>query len=356
MLTANRVVAEHCYWMEIPFVYRVHDKPDQMKMEELKHFAGTLGFLLKGSCGNVHPKSISDLLKQARGSDSENVISRVALRSMKKAVYDTECGGHFGLGFRYYCHFTSPIRRYPDLMVHRILKDTIHGKLGEGRMHRLKKLTENAAAVSSARERAAVDAERAVEKKLRAVYMSRFTGCRFDGIISGVAAAGFFVELENTAEGYVPAETLLDDYYIFDEKNYRMIGERTRRIFAVGDRVSVEVDKVSIVTDEIDLRLISDEEIAERTERRVKNAGGRRKRESSSREKRRSGKERKNAGREREDRKGTVRRERKVRDAAESGDTSAREEKRRSGKKSSPGKSKRHRSGRTVKKSRMHRG
>ena len=186
--------------------------------------------------------------------------------------------------------------------------------------------------------------------------MSRFTGCRFDGIISGVAAAGFFVELENTAEGYVPAETLLDDYYIFDEKNYRMIGERTRRIFAVGDRVSVEVDKVSIVTDEIDLRLISDEEIAERTERRVKNAGGRRKRESSSREKRRSGKERKSAGREREDRKGTVRRERKVRDAAESGDSSAREEKRRSGKKSSPGKSKRHRSGRTVKKSRMHRG
>lgn len=356
MLTANRVVAEHCYWMEIPFVYRVHDKPDQMKMEELKHFAGTLGFLLKGSCGNVHPKSICDLLQQAKGSDSENVISRVALRSMKKAVYDTECGGHFGLGFRYYCHFTSPIRRYPDLMVHRILKDTLHGTLDEGRMHRLKKLTEDAAAVSSARERAAVDAERAVEKKLRAVYMSRFIGARFDGIISGVAAAGFFVELENTAEGYVPAETLLDDYYIFDEKNYRMIGERTRRIFAVGDRVSVEVDKVSIVTDEIDLRLISDEEIAERTERRVKNAGGRRKRESSSREKRRSGKERKNAGREREDRKGTVRRERKVRDAAESGDSSAREEKRRSGKKSSPGKSKRHRSGRTVKKSRMHRG
>ena len=191
MLTANRVVAEHCYWMEIPFVYRVHDKPDQMKMEELKHFAGTLGFLLKGSCSNIHPKSICDLLHQAKGSDSESVISKVALRSMKKAVYDTECGGHFGLGFRYYCHFTSPIRRYPDLIVHRILKDTIRGTLGEKRIHRLKKLTEDAAVLSSSRERAAQDAERAVEKKLQAAYMSRFIGERFDGIISGVAGAGF---------------------------------------------------------------------------------------------------------------------------------------------------------------------
>ncbi len=256
MLTANKVIAEHCFWMEVPFLYRIHEKPDQMKMEQLKHFAGSLGLTLKGSCDNIHPKSIGDLLQQAKGSDSEHVISRVSLRSMKKAVYDTECRGHFGLGFRYYCHFTSPIRRYPDLMIHRIIKETLHGVIEGERYQRLAKRAAEAAQMSSLRERAAVDAERAIEKKMKAEYMSRMIGEQFAGIISGVASAGFFVELENTVEGYVPAELMMDDYYIYDEKNYRMIGERTRRVFSIGNRVVVEVDKVNTITDEIDFRLI----------------------------------------------------------------------------------------------------
>lgn len=291
MLTANKVVAEHCFWMDIPFLYRVHDKPDQMKMEQLKHFAGTLGLTLRGSVSSIHPKSVRDLLLQAEGSDSERVISRVALRSMKKAVYDTSCDGHFGLGFRYYCHFTSPIRRYPDLMIHRIIKETLHGVIEGQRYERLTKLAAAAAEQSSARERAAVDAERAVEKKMKAVYMSQFIGEQFEGIISSVTPGGFFVELENTAEGYVPAESITDDYYIYDENNYRMIGERRRRIFAIGDRVNIVVDKVSLYTDEVDFLLVEGEEERERkrdrrTSKRSESAGA----SDRSREKRRGGK------------------------------------------------------------------
>lgn len=253
MLQANRVVAEHCFWMEIPFVYRVHDRPDQMKMEELKRFAGSLGLTLHGSCAGIRPGTIQDLLIQAKERNCGSVIGRIALRSMKKAVYDTECKGHFGLGFRYYCHFTSPIRRYPDLIVHRILRDTIRGTADMKRYRRLMKLTADAAEISSERERAATDAERAVEKRMTAVYMKRFTGEIFSGMISGVISGGFFVELENTAEGYVPVEVLRDDYYICDEKNYRMIGENRRKTFAVGDRISVRVAKVNTLTGEIDL-------------------------------------------------------------------------------------------------------
>ncbi len=275
MLEANRVVAEHCFWMDLPFVYRVHERPDQMKMEELKRFAGSLGLTFRGSCINVRPKTIQDLLLQAKERDCGTVIGRIALRSMKKAVYDTECKGHFGLGFRYYCHFTSPIRRYPDLIVHRILKDTIRGTADMKRYRRLTKLTREAAEISSDRERVSTDAERAVEKIMTAVYMSRFEGAVFDGMISGVIGSGFFVELENTAEGYVPAEVLADDYYICDEKNYRMIGERRKRIFAIGDRIRVRVDRVNTMTGDIDLSPAEEEGTGYKDKER---RGGKRKR------------------------------------------------------------------------------
>lgn len=285
MLTANKVVAEHCYWMEIPFLYRVHDKPDQMKMEQLKMFAGSLGLTLKGSCENIHSKAIADLLDQAKGSDSEHLISRVSLRSMKKAVYDTECRGHFGLGFRYYCHFTSPIRRYPDLMIHRVIKESLNGVIEGKRYSHLAKLAAEAAQMSSLRERISVDAERAIEKKMKAAYMSRFVGEEFEGIISSVVSAGFFVELENTVEGYVPAETLLDDYYVYDEKNYRMIGERTRRVFAIGNRVIIKVDRVNTISDEIDFLLVRAEGAKEsggrETKRNAERKGRRRSRNKS---------------------------------------------------------------------------
>lgn len=261
MLTANRVVAEHHYWMDAPFTYRVHERPDQEKMESFKLFAGTLGYSLKGSCDNIHPAALRDILVQAEGSDAAGVINRIMLRSMKKADYQPVCSGHFGLGFKYYCHFTSPIRRYPDLMAHRIIKEIIHAAPGnlidsaERRIEVAAKV-ENACDISSAQERNAADAERTIEKKKKAQFMMSRQGEEYDGIISGVLSSGFFVELPNTIEGYVPMETLQDDYYELDADNYRIVGEFYHKIYRVGGRVRVRVEKVDIITDEIDFRVI----------------------------------------------------------------------------------------------------
>ena len=261
MLTANQIVAEHHYWMDVPFAYRVHERPDQDRMESFKAFAGTLGYSLRGSCDNIHPAALRDILIQAEGSDTEGIINRIMLRSMKKADYQPVCEGHFGLGFKYYCHFTSPIRRYPDLFIHRIIKEVIHGEPGsltvsEKRREELAAKAERACDVSSAQERNAVDAERTIEKKKKAQYMSARIGEQYDGIISGVLNSGFFVELPDTVEGYVSAESLTDDYYSLDADNYRMIGEHTHNVYRVGARVRVQVASVDIITDEIDFIVV----------------------------------------------------------------------------------------------------
>ena len=261
MLTANQIVAEHHYWMDVPFAYRVHERPDQDRMESFKAFAGTLGYSLRGSCDNIHPAALRDILIQAEGSDTEGIINRIMLRSMKKADYQPVCEGHFGLGFKYYCHFTSPIRRYPDLFIHRIIKEIIHGEPGsltvsEKRREELAAKAERACDVSSAQERNAVDAERTIEKKKKAQYMSARIGEQYDGIISGVLNSGFFVELPDTVEGYVSAESLTDDYYSLDADNYRMIGEHTHNVYRVGARVRVQVARVDIITDEIDFIVV----------------------------------------------------------------------------------------------------
>ena len=261
MLTANQIVAEHHYWMDVPFAYRVHERPDQDRMESFKAFAGTLGYSLRGSCDNIHPAALRDILIQAEGSDTEGIINRIMLRSMKKADYQPVCEGHFGLGFKYYCHFTSPIRRYPDLFIHRIIKEIIHGEPGsltvsEKRREELAAKAERACDVSSAQERNAVDAERTLEKKKKAQYMSARIGEQYDGIISGVLNSGFFVELPDTVEGYVSAESLTDDYYSLDADNYRMIGEHTHNVYRVGARVRVQVARVDIITDEIDFIVV----------------------------------------------------------------------------------------------------
>ena len=180
---------------------------------------------------------------------------------MKKADYQPVCEGHFGLGFKYYCHFTSPIRRYPDLFIHRIIKEIIHGEPGsltvsEKRREELAVKAERACDVSSAQERNAVDAERTIEKKKKAQYMSARIGEQYDGIISGVLNSGFFVELPDTVEGYVSAESLTDDYYSLDADNYRMIGEHTHNVYRVGARVRVQVARVDIITDEIDFIVV----------------------------------------------------------------------------------------------------
>ena len=261
MLTANQIVAEHHYWMDVPFAYRVHERPDQDRMESFKAFAGTLGYSLRGSCDNIHPAALRDILIQAEGSDTEGIINRIMLRSMKKADYQPVCEGHFGLGFKYYCHFTSPIRRYPDLFIHRIIKEIIHGGPGsltvsEKRREALAAKAERACDVSSAQERNAIEAERTIEKKKKAQYMSAHIGEQYDGIISGVLNSGFFVELPDTVEGYVSAESLTDDYYSLDADNYRMIGEHTHNVYRVGARVRVQAARVDIITDEIDFIVV----------------------------------------------------------------------------------------------------
>ena len=279
MLTANKVVAEHHFWMEIPFVYRVHEKPDPEKMESFRAFAGSLGYSLKGSMENVRPKSLRDILSQAEGSDAEGIVNRVLLKSMKKADYQPTCDGHFGLGFTYYCHFTSPIRRYPDLIIHRIIKAVLHGEMSPDDIRRYADAAAKASELSSVRERTAVDAERTVEKKKKAQYMSRCIGQEFEGIISGVLNSGFFVELPNTIEGYVPIETLKDDYYSLDAANYRITGERSGKIYRIGDRVNVIVDVVNLATDEIDFRVMDESRKSEerksgnRKERRAEKYG-----------------------------------------------------------------------------------
>lgn len=259
MLTANQVVAEHHFWMDVPFVYRVHEKPDGQKMESFKAFAGMLGYSLKGSCDNIHPKALLDILKRAEGTDTENIINRIMLRSMKKADYQPTCDGHFGLGFKYYCHFTSPIRRYPDLIIHRIIKEVIHeGGISDGRREALTAAVSYASDMSSDRERNAAEAERTIEKKKKVQFMTGHIGETFEGIISGVINSGMFVELPNTVEGFIPVESIDDDFYELDAEHYCLAGDLFGKIYRMGGKVKVKVVSADIITDEIEFELISE--------------------------------------------------------------------------------------------------
>ncbi|MCR5481496.1 MAG: ribonuclease R [Clostridia bacterium] len=256
MLLANTTVAEHFAWMEIPFVYRVHEKPATDKIEELKTFLRSFGIILKGNPENIHPKALNDILMKVHGMPYENVISTVILRAMKKAFYDVECGGHFGLSMKYYCHFTSPIRRYPDLMIHRIIKEVLHGSLSEARIRELGKITAAAAETSSATERQAMELEREVEKMKKAEYLSYHEGEEFDGIVSGVTNFGMYVQLANTIEGMIRVEDLHDDYYDYDAKNYRLLGRLSHRVYTLGDRVRIKVLAASAESRQIDFALV----------------------------------------------------------------------------------------------------
>lgn len=251
MLIANETIAEHFYWMEVPFVYRVHEAPSLEKIEEFKRFISSFGLTLKGNPESLHPKALNEIIKNVEGKPEEHVINTVMLRSMKKAFYGTECGGHFGLGVKYYCHFTSPIRRYPDLIIHRIIKESIHGKLDIKRTKTLKKRTEQASLTASATERHALELEREVEKLKKAEYMSYHVGEVFDGIINGVASFGFFVEIENTIEGMVRVDLLNDDYYDYEASKYRLIGRRTNKIYSLGDKITIKVHSVDLQDREI---------------------------------------------------------------------------------------------------------
>lgn len=251
MLIANETVAEHFFWLDVPFVYRVHEAPSMEKIEEFKKFIRSFGLMLKGNPEKIHPKALNEIIKKVEGKPEEHVVNTVMLRSMKKAFYDVECQGHFGLGVKYYCHFTSPIRRYPDLIIHRIIKEALKESLDEKRRKSLKKKTMAAADTASKTEREAQDLEREVEKLKKAEYMSYHVGEEFDGIISGVTGFGFFVEIENTIEGLVRMDYLNDDFYDYEPEKYRMIGRRTNHIYALGNQVRIKVHSVSLQDREI---------------------------------------------------------------------------------------------------------
>lgn len=255
MLAANKTVAEQFFWLELPFVYRVHEKPDAEKMQEFRTFLMGLSIRLKGEGGNIHPKALNEVLEQVAGTSYENVVNTVMLRSMKKAFYSTECEGHFGLSMKYYCHFTSPIRRYPDLIIHRIIKEYLHGGIDDERIAVLSKKTQEAAETSSVTERAAIELERDVEKMKKAQYMSYHIGESFEGVISGITGYGMYVELENTIEGLVRLDRMYDDYYDAYPEQYRIVGQRTNKVYSLGQRVSIIVSEADYYEGTIDFRL-----------------------------------------------------------------------------------------------------
>ena len=255
MLAANKTVAERFFWLELPFVYRVHEKPDAEKMQEFRTFLMGLSIRLKGEGGNIHPKALNEVLEQVAGTSYENVVNTVMLRSMKKAFYSTECEGHFGLSMKYYCHFTSPIRRYPDLIIHRIIKEYLHGGIDDERIAVLSKKTQEAAETSSVTERAAIELERDIEKMKKAQYMSYHIGESFEGVISGITGYGMYVELENTIEGLVRLDRMYDDYYDAYPEQYRIVGQRTNKVYSLGQKVSIIVSDADYYEGTIDFRL-----------------------------------------------------------------------------------------------------
>ena len=257
MLAANKTVAEHFFWMEYPFVYRVHEKPDTDRIVELKAFLAGFGINLQGNPDNIHPKMLNDILMEVEGKPFENIVNTVILRSMKKAFYSTECQGHFGLSFKYYCHFTSPIRRYPDLMIHRIIKASINGQVDGKILKKFKKDAEIASEISSQTERKAQEMEREVEKMKKAQFMKKKIGETFDGVISGVTSFGIYVQLPNTVEGMVRLDSLKDDFYDYEEGKYRVIGRRTNNIYSLGDSVTIRVIGASPEERQIDFLLVA---------------------------------------------------------------------------------------------------
>ena len=257
MLVANETVAEHFYWLQLPFVYRIHETPSAEKMEDLNKFIATFGYHIKGDLEDVHPKEIQSLVEKIKGTKEEESISTIALRSMKQAKYSPQCIGHFGLAAKYYCHFTSPIRRYPDLQIHRIIKEQLNNKLNNKRQEQLSHIVEYASTQSSERERAAELAERDVHDFYKACYMADKVGQEFDGVVSSVTSFGMFVELENTVEGLIRLANMRDDYYIYNQETYTIMGERSHKIFKIGDTVRIKVDNVNVDFREIDFVLIS---------------------------------------------------------------------------------------------------
>ncbi|MCG1013414.1 ribonuclease R [Tepidanaerobacter sp. GT38] len=255
MIAANEVVAEHIFWLKIPLIYRIHEDPDDEKIRSLKEFLYGLGYTLKGT-QNLKPKSLQQILEKAKGKPEQRLVNTMLLRSLKQARYSGMNSGHFGLASLYYTHFTSPIRRYPDLIVHRILRKQLNNEIDEKQEKKLSKMVEKVAKISSERERIAEEAERETVDLKIAEYMASKIGETYEAIVSGVTSFGIFVELDNTVEGLVHVSNMEDDYYHFNEKTMVLVGERTGRTFRIGDKVKVKVEHVNMAERQIDFVLV----------------------------------------------------------------------------------------------------
>lgn len=268
MLAANETIAEHFHWLNVPFIYRTHDEPSAEKLQSFLEFITNFGYVVRGAANAIHPRSLQQLLEQIKDTPEETVISTVMLRSMKQAKYNTESLGHFGLATDFYTHFTSPIRRYADLIVHRLIRTYLIEKdVSEQTQAHWSEKMYSIAEQTSIRERQAVEAERETDDLKKAEYMLDKIDEEFEGIISGVTSFGLFVELPNTIEGLVHVSYMTDDYYHYHEKQYAMIGERTGRIYRLGDSVKVRVTKVNIEERSIDFEIVDAQARRQRTKR-----------------------------------------------------------------------------------------
>ncbi|HHX18110.1 MAG TPA: ribonuclease R [Clostridium sp.] len=257
MILCNETVSEHFFWTNTPFLYRIHEEPDREKIESFAEFAYNLGYTVKG-LNKIHPKAFQELLEKVRETKEETIISTVMLRSMQKAKYSHINHGHFGLAAKYYSHFTAPIRRYSDLIIHRIIKEFLKGKINGKREDILREKLPDIARVCSERERIAEEAERETEDLKKVEYMKKHEGDVFEAIISSVTSFGMFVELGNTVEGLVRMSSMEDDYYVYNEKQYCLIGERTRKIYRIGNVVKVMLIKADIAAKQIEFVIVED--------------------------------------------------------------------------------------------------
>lgn len=270
MLVANETVAEHFHWMELPFIYRIHEDPKPEKLQRFFEFVTNFGLVIKGTGNSVHPKALQEILKSIEGLPEEPVISTMLLRSLQQAKYYPESLGHFGLSADYYTHFTSPIRRYPDLIVHRLIRTyLINGDTSKETVVHWNSVMDEIAEHTSERERRAVDAERDTDALKKAQFMSDKIGEEFIGMVSSITNFGIFVELPNTVEGLVHISNMTDDYYRFEDRMMTMIGERTGRQFRIGDEVKIRVSNVNIEESAIDFEIVDMVESASSRPRRV---------------------------------------------------------------------------------------
>ena len=258
MLTANETIAEKFFWLEAPFIYRVHEDPYLEKIQELNKFLFNFGMKIKANKDNIYPKEFAKTLEEVKGKEEEKVVSNLVLRTLKVARYEAENKGHFGIASKYYCHFTSPIRRYPDLFIHRVISKYLGDNyvVSEKWIEEYKLQAEERAKQSSEREKIATKVEREAEDLKKAEYMEDKIGKEYEGIVSSVTSFGIFVELENTVEGLIRFEDLGDEYFIYDEDRKRLIGERTNATYKIGDKVTIRVKKASKLLRQIDFELV----------------------------------------------------------------------------------------------------